>query len=189
MRSNVYLAFIVAAMGVALVNQAMIRYSWMQTTDGCSSELVEWIEMFHRVRVVAMGSLVVQVIYAWWIHRGDETSLAQRLGHVFLSLFNVVLMSAQMGNKALLAQSWPPCTESFEDAYGYTDYCQAVALLMYGAATMVGHAMPKTVRAKEEPVPMAPSPEPRRDSPLKFRGIQLTGTGRTGTGRTGTGRV
>lgn len=172
MRSNVYLSFIVAAIVISLVNQGIIRYTWLQTTDGCSTKLTEWVMWFHRLRVIAMGTLLIQLVYAWWIYRGVPTK-AMKLGHVLVSLINVVILSTQMGNKELVELSWSGCTESFEDAYGYIDYCQAAAIVMYGAATMVGHGMPTSGRKREEP----PGPsttsarEPARNSPLTFRGI------------------
>ena len=154
MKKKVAIAFIVACFAVAIVNQGFIRFSWLQDSALCNNEaLEEWISSFHQLRVISMVALLLQVLYAGLIYSYLTATLALKLVHVAMSLLNLVLMSSQMGTKSLLEAQWGTCTEPFEDAYGYSDYCQAVAILCFSIATMVGHAMGKTKEIVGRPPP------------------------------------
>ena len=129
MNKKAAIAFITACFAVSILNQGIIRYTWLQSTEGCAADLVEWVDTFHQRRMVTMVALVLQVGYAALIYSYlKTTSLGSKLGHVFISLVNVVLMSTQMGTKDLLQHAWGTCAEPFEDAYRHTDSCQALAL-------------------------------------------------------------
>jgi len=168
MNKKAAIAFITACFAVSILNQGIIRYTWLQSTEGCAADLVEWVDTFHQRRMVTMVALVLQVGYAALIYSYlKTTSLGSKLGHVFISLVNVVLMSTQMGIKDLLQHAWGTCAEPFEDAYGHTDSCQALALLAFVVATMVGHAMPKSKKSpKTERYPMVVPPARPSAPPL-----------------------
>jgi hypothetical protein len=187
MKRKVAIAFIVACFAVAIANQGFIRYSWLQSTEGCAANLIDWIEAYHRTRVVSMGALLAQVLYAWGLYSYLTATRTLKLVHVGMSLLNLVLMSCQMGTKSLVKESWGTCAEAFEEAYGYIDYCQATAIFCFGIATMVGHAMGKTKEIVGRPppyvaaVPTAPpastvmgQPRYRKASPLTWRGVIIS---------------
>lgn len=180
MNKKAALAFITACFALSILNQGIIRYTWLQSTDGCASDLADWVNRFHQTRVVSMVCLLLQVGYAALIYSYlKATTLGWKLGHVFLSLVNVVLMSTQMGNKDLLESAWGTCTETFDDAYGHTDSCQALAILAFVAATMVGHAMAKRQKRPYQYQPpsapplsqMPPSEVPRSQRPCPNNGL------------------